>query len=177
MPTPNYRTTLSFDRERNVFVARAPELPHCSGEGASRAEAVARLEEEIEAQVQNMRAHGSNPPAPVDEEALSGEIAVKVSQALHRDLLWQARSEGIELPHLLGEILAAAVEARRGTRGARAGGNRHEPAGVDGNGNRGNGNRGNYAGGNGGRYQNNLLDDRANFIEYVRNLEQGQAGD
>ena len=33
-----------------------------------------------------------------------------------------------------------------------------------------------HAGGNGGRYQNNLLDDRANFIEYVRNLEQGQAG-
>ena len=178
MSTPSYRVTLSFDNERKVFIARAPELAHCHGEGATRAQAIAQLEEEIEAQVQNMRAHGSHPPVAVDEEAVSGELALKVSQTLHRQLLWQARAEGVELDHLAGEILAGALEARRaGPRAARAGGNRPVEAVSDnvGNGPSAPGQSGNANRGRGfnPRYTNNtnLLDDRANFIEYVRNLE------
>ena len=40
MSKPNYRAVVTFDSERKVFSARAPELEHCSGEGASRAEAI-----------------------------------------------------------------------------------------------------------------------------------------
>ena len=35
MSTPSYRVTLSFDNERKVFIARAPELAHCHGEDES----------------------------------------------------------------------------------------------------------------------------------------------
>jgi predicted HicB family RNase H-like nuclease len=176
MSKPNYRAIVTFDSERKLFSARAPELEHCSGEGATRAEAVAKLEEEIDAQLANMLSHGSTPPRSVDEEVFSGEIAAKVSKQLHRDLVYQARSEGVELDHLVGELMAAAMESRRQTRGARSGNNRprEDQMPHDNVGNR-------YDGGGGGRQQrgfggrgNNahLLDDRANFIEYVRGLEQ-----
>ncbi len=174
MSKPNYRATVSFDSERKLFVARAPELEHCSGEGASRAEAIAKLEEEIDAQLANMLSHGSTPPRAADEELFTGEIAAKVSKLLHRDLVYQARSEGVDLDHLVGELLAAAMESRKQHRGVRSGNSRpredqmpHDNVGnrFDGGGGRqrGFGGRGNNA---------HLLDDRANFIEYVRGLEQ-----
>src|SRR5437868_15204134 len=105
MSNPNYRATATFDPDRKVVLARAPELEHCAGEGASRSEAVAKLEEEIDAQLANMLSHGSTPPRAVDEETFSGELTAKVSKLLHRDLAYQARSEGIELDQLVGELL------------------------------------------------------------------------
>ena len=179
MSKPNYRAILTFDSDRKVFSARAPELEHCSGEGATRAEAIARLEEEIDAQLANMLSHGSTPPRAVDEETFSGELTAKVSKLLHRDLAYQARSEGIDLDHLVGELLAAAMESRKQHRGARSGNTRpredHQP--HDNVGNRFDGGGGRQRG-FGGRGNNaHLLDDRANFIEYVRGLEQsGQQG-
>jgi predicted HicB family RNase H-like nuclease len=175
MSKPNYRASVTFDPERKVFLARAPELEHCSGEGATRAEAIARLEEEIDAQLANMLSHGSTPPRAVDEESFSGEIAAKVSKVLHRELAYQARSEGIDLDHLVGELLAAAMESRKQTRGLR-GGNRapQEHLPNDNVGNRYDGGRQRGFGGRGGNAH--LLDDRANFIEYVRGLEQGGNG-
>ncbi|MCU1281134.1 MAG: hypothetical protein JWM53_4680, partial [bacterium] len=173
MSKPNYRATVTFDSERKLFIARAPELEHCSGEGANRAEALTKLEEEIDAQLANMLSHGSTPPRAVDEETFSGEISAKVSKLLHRDLAYQARSEGVELDQLLGELLAAAMESRKQHRGARSGnsrpredhaqhdnvGNRFDSGGGGARPQRGFGGRGNNA---------HLLDDRANFIEYVR---------
>jgi predicted RNase H-like HicB family nuclease len=158
-----------------VFIARAPELEHCSGEGASRAEALAKLEEEIDAQLANILSHGSTPPRAVDEETFSGEITAKVSKLLHRDLAYQARSEGIDLDHLLGELLAAAMESRKQHRSVRSGNSRprEDQQPHDNVGNRFEGGGGRPQRGFGGRGNNaHLLDDRANFIEYVRGLEQ-----
>src|SRR5689334_22649863 len=85
MSKPNYRVIVTFDGERKLFAARAPELEHCTAEGATRAEAIAKAEEEIDAQLANMLSHGSTPPRAVDEEQFSGEVTAKVSKTLHRD--------------------------------------------------------------------------------------------
>src|SRR5262249_7863547 len=154
-----------FDHERKVFLARTPELDHCSAEGATRAEAIARLEEEIQAQVQNMLGNGHHPPTPVDEETFSGELALKLSKQLHRDLAWQARTEGVDIEHLLSEMLSSGLEQRR------SGGRPQRPnRGQQGEHEHGGNNARRSGGGYGGRYNANLLEDRANFIEYVRNL-------
>jgi predicted RNase H-like HicB family nuclease len=179
MSKPNYRVSLSYDSDRKVFVARAPELEHCTAEGATRAEAISRVEEEIDAQLANMLAHGTAPPRSVDEEVFSGELSCKVSRLLHRDLMFQARAEGVDLDHLLGELLAAAVESRKHTHRAQRGGNRHAPEPVphDNFGNRHEGGQrrqGGFGGGRGGYHS--VMEDRANFIEYVRGLEQGGHG-
>lgn len=170
MSKPNYRVVLAYDGERKVFLARAPELEHCTAEGATRAEAIAAIEQEIDAQLANMLSHGTTPPRSVDEETFSGEIAAKVSKTLHRDLHYQARTDGVDLEHLVGELLGQALEARKQNRGGVRSGNR---AHADHDGNRA------FDGNRRGRGNNvHLLDDRASFIEYVRGLEnQGnQAG-
>ncbi len=174
MSQPNYRVQMSFDGERQVFIARAPELEHCFGEGPTRAEALARVEDEIAAQIQNIAAHGSLPPSAVDEESWSGDLAVKVSRTLHRDLAWQARSEGVEMDQLVGELLGASLEARRSSRPGRAGNRAHvDHAPGDNIGNSIGNDRGARSRGNFGGRSTAMLDDRATFIEYVRGLEGG----
>ena len=178
MPQPNYRIQLSFDGERKVFIARAPELEHCFGEGPTRGAALAKVEEEIEAQIQNIHAHGSLPPVAVDEETFTGDVTLKVSKTLHRDLVWQARAEGIELDQMMGELLSAAMEGRRATRAHRPGGNRVQGDSLphDNIGNAVGSDRGSRPRAGFGQRSTAMLDDRATFIEYVRGLENGQAG-
>src|SRR5262245_11258561 len=84
----SYRVVVQWDPERSVWLARVPELEHCRGEGATRAEAMARAEEELDALVANAREGGAPLPPAVDDDAAAytGEITAKVSKSLHRDL-------------------------------------------------------------------------------------------
>jgi predicted RNase H-like HicB family nuclease len=180
---PNYRILVSFDSERSLFVARVPELEHCSADGATRAEAVAKVEEEIAAQVANVKEKGGHVPPALDDGLAqhSGELAVKVSSGLHRDLAWQAKTENVELGALIAEILAAGLEARKARTAQRRAqqpqqqqrardddddrGQRMPPQGQ------GQPRRG------GGRDQRDpryhqIMEDPASFLEYVRQLEQ-----
>lgn len=167
MTKPTYRVLVSYDAERSLFVAHAPELPHCAAEGPSRAAALTAVEEEIEAQLDNARQRGGHLPPPLDEQSHSGELAARISKSLHRELAFQARSEGIELNQLLAELLAAGLEARSRSRG-RPAPRREEGPAPDG----GERDRPRGRGPQGNRYHN-LMEDRANFIEYVRGLESG----
>jgi hypothetical protein len=93
---------------------------------------------------------------------------------LHRDLVYQARSEGIDLDHLVGELLAAGMEGRKASAHRARGGNRATPdhGPSDNVGNRFDGGGRPQRGFGRGGGNSHLLDDRANFIEYVRGLEQ-----
>lgn len=186
MSRPNYRAVLSFDSERKVFVARVPELSHCTGEGATRAEALTRMEEELDALLANMAEKGSRPPQALDEAEFSGELQAKVSRLLHRDLTWQAQLEGVELGPLVAEILAAGLEHRRQQSRPR------RPAASEGQGQgQGQGHshgpssdsqrpRNNFddrrRGPNTAARFHDLLEDRASFVEYVRGLESDGRG-
>ncbi len=170
MSKPNYRVTVQYDSDRKTFVASVLELEHCRAEGATRAEAIAKAEEEIDAQLANMLSHGSTPPRALDEEQFTGEFSLKISKQLHRDLAFFARNEGVDLSHAAGEMLAAAIDARKqgrgrpGSRPSEESGNRHSGANESGP----------RRGGYGRSSYSPALDDRANFIEYVRGLEQSQ---
>jgi predicted RNase H-like HicB family nuclease len=190
MGRPNYRVVLSYDSERKVFIARVPELPHCTGEGSTRSEAILKVEEELDALLANMAERGTRPPPAVDERELTGELVARVSKGLQRELLWQAQIEGVEVGQLISELLAGGLEHRRQStrrppqRGPHeAQGPGHEPRprhgdrfnerspgmpGMPGMDDRG--------GRRGGRFPE-ILEDRAHFIEYVRNLEgEGRGG-
>ncbi len=154
----NYRVTITYQAEGGVFVARAPELRDCSVQAPTRAEVIALIEAEIEDRVGNMQAQGIEIPAPLDEQALDGALALTVTPELTRDLLFQARAAGVELEVLLTEILARAVARSRppgkgGGRPARDGQPRERE-------------------GQGQRYHD-IMENRADFIEYVRSLDQG----
>jgi predicted RNase H-like HicB family nuclease len=165
-----YRVLVQFDPEKNEFVARAPELEHAVGAGATRAEAIARCEEEIAAVVANASERGGRLPPAIDggdDGVASGEITARVSRSLHRELLWQAKNDGVDPAQLLGELVAQALEARR----ARAGGGAPRRSHDD------RGNRGdrNDRGGRGDARYQSIMEDKATFLEYVRGLEQQQS--
>ncbi len=171
MSMHRYRVVIGFDPEKECYVARAPELESCSVEGETAEAALAALDEEVTAQVQNIRDAGGQVPTPLVEEDFSGEVTLKISKSMHRELAWLARLEELPEEQIAGELLTAALSHRLSQRPRRSrpnaqGGERGERGQ-----NRGRG-RGRRDGGQRGRYHQ-IMDDRANFIEYVRGLEQG----
>lgn len=155
----NFRIIVAYSEEKKAFVARAPELQGCEAEGETRAAAVAGLEEEMAAQLQNMKEQGAGPPEPIDLQEFDGALTVKVTPELHRDLVFAARANKVELPLLLTELLTRGVSGRppaRGPRPQQDGGRRRDREG-------------------GGRYHD-IMENRADFIEYVRRLEGGGGG-
>jgi predicted RNase H-like HicB family nuclease len=134
-------------------------------------------------------------------ELLLGRISARISASLHRELLYAARFEGVEVDTVVGELLAEALALRgarslspawrrRGRPEARMGGNaadsrraeRHdedaqptewsEPTWQgERRGGRGRG------GGGGGRFSYAaIMDDKASFLEYVRGLTRDEGG-
>jgi predicted RNase H-like HicB family nuclease len=154
----NYRIIVSYLEEKKAFIARAPELEGCEAQGESRQEALATLEEEMAAQIENMEEQGIAPPQPLDEQDLDGQLSVKVTQALHRDLVFMAKAQKVELETLLVELLSQPTSYR----GAGQGRPRSEG-------------RGRQREGQGRRYHN-IMENREDFIEYVRGLDHGGGG-
>jgi len=176
MSQSNYRIVVSWDAEKKSFTARVPELGQCQAEGASRAEAIGRAEEEIAAQLANMREQGGQPPQALDDKEHEGQFQVKVSKSLHRELEWMAHNEGVGIDQLAGELLSQAAEARRAGRGGR---NHTQPRmqpQSEGPDDRGNRIDTRPRGSNYGPRYHQVMDDRASFLEYVRGLEQGARG-
>jgi predicted RNase H-like HicB family nuclease len=156
----NYRMIVTYSEAKQAFIAEAPELPDCQVEAATRAEALAKLEVEMKAQLENMEAQGVELPRPLDELEFDGNLAVKVTPALHRELAFIAKADGVELDVLLAELLTRGAKERWG--GFR-GGPRREAG------------RGPRREEGGARYHN-IMDNRENFIEYVRSLDTGGGG-
>ena len=172
MSRPNYRVVLSFDGERKVFTARIPELPHCTGEGATRGEAIARIEEDLDAQLATFAERGTRPPSALDDAQFTGEMKVKVSVGLQRELTWQSHNEGVDVSQLAAELLSSGLEQRRQAgRGPRPrGGNDNIGNSISHDAPRGRDFSDRNRGGSGPRFHD-MLEDRAAFVDYVRKLE------
>lgn len=180
MSEHRYRMLIHYDGEKSCYVGRAPELAQCQAEGATAEEVLAALDEEISAQIANIRESGGRVPVPVDLEDHSGEVTLRISKSLHRELRWLAALEELTEEQLAGEILQSAIERRLQERPHR----RRQPGpprgDVDGNtagpdqrprDDRQGGRRG--GGGGGGARYHQIMEDKASFLEYVRGLEQG----
>jgi predicted RNase H-like HicB family nuclease len=164
MSADSYRLLVIFDNEKKKFVARIPELPDLQVEGESRAEAVAKAEEALEEAFRKAASDGTEMPAPFDQTEFTGELTLKVTPTLHRELAFLARHEGVDLNQLVSELLAASVAGRAAPR---TGGHRREEhfrEGREGN-NRRRPPR--------GQDYFNIMEDKASFIDYVRKLDSG----
>lgn len=114
-------------------------------------------------------------------EPQTGELTVTLSRALLRKLGEQAREESISLEELVRELLSESVVLRAWEIMERKiqmrGGNTQGSQGNQ----RGGGNQGGHRGGHRkghrgmshGRYQS-IMDDKATFLEYVRNQERNR---
>ncbi len=160
-----YRILVVYDSQKEKFIASVPELENLKVTGETRAEALSKAEEEVENIFRKAAEKSTELPPPIDGTEYSGELSFTVSPSLHRDLIFMATQERIELDQLPSELLSSALTARtliKSTprRPAREG---HKREGRRDRRPRGD------------RYFD-IMDDKASFIEYVRGLEPGGGG-
>ena len=95
----------------------------------------------------------------------SGQLPVQISPNLHRELAFLAIEDNLEPEQLAAEMITAGIAIKSTGRVVRAGreerGERQEKGGRS---RTGRGGRKDY---------HNIMDDRASFIEYVRNIDTG----
>ena len=156
-----YRILVHFDAEQDQFVARAPEFRDCRAAASTRAEALALVEEEISQRLETMQKEGASLPDALVGGCDPADVTLSLSGPLYRDLQALANEAGVKLEAFLTEQLArlAAVGLVARQRSRAEHGDRGQRGGRRG----------------GGRYHD-IMGNRADFIEYVRGLEQGGSG-
>ncbi|MBW2701520.1 MAG: type II toxin-antitoxin system HicB family antitoxin [Deltaproteobacteria bacterium] len=158
-----YRVNITYDNDKQKFVASVPELTGLRVEAETRTDAFALVEEAIETRFREAAESKKEMPTPLDSSEFSGDLQTSISESLHRELHHLALAEGVEFNQLLSEMLSAGV-ARRTQGPARRDNSRQERSSSR---RRNPRQKQDY---------NNIMDDRANFIEYVRNMDGGGRG-
>ncbi len=166
-----YRILVHYDPERSHFVARVPELGDVKAEAASRGEALTKAEEAIDEAIRRAAGEERELPQPLDRAEFSGELTVSLSPSLHRELAFLALEDGLEPEQLAAELINTGVAIKStGKLRSGAGGRGADADAKGGNRRRGGGRKSNK------KSYHNILDDRAAFIEYVRNIDGGGGG-
>ncbi len=161
-----YRLEVSYVSDKQLFVASIPELKDIRATGATRAEALTQVEEQLEAAFRKAAENGTEMPKPIDGQEFSGEVALELSPSLHRELAFLAARDKIEINQLAVEMLAAGA-ARRIAPNSQE---RPRPRS-----NQSRSGRQNRRPGKGKNYFD-IMDDKASFIEYVRGLDNKGGG-
>ena len=104
-----YTITLRADDDGG-WVARIQELPGCTADGDTQAEALAELEQAKREWIQAALEDEVPIPQPESDERLpSGKWVQRVARSLHKNLVRLARMEGISLNQLVATVLARYV--------------------------------------------------------------------
>ncbi len=196
-PSEEYLTQIHFDRSARQFVGTVHEFPEIRIVGTTKAQVLADLDRKVEQQISHLRSKGTNTPQPIATRKYPEKLELPISQALYRKLDVLSRQEKTAIEGLVAEMLAGAVEKRfeappsqkqhshghshqdrdrhhdnRHSHGSHQGGRSHnsnQGGGSPGNSRRPQNNN-NRRGGQGRNYHD-TMDNRENFLEYVRSLE------
>jgi antitoxin HicB len=96
------------EENREYWVARVAELPHCMIDGATAEEAVREIEEVKLDWLRSCLERGVKIPLPVPDE-FSGQIRLRIPPSIHKQLSNLASLEHVSLNQLMSNILAEAV--------------------------------------------------------------------
>jgi RNA polymerase sigma-B factor len=94
--------------------AKVEELPGCSAEGSTPAEAADRVEGAIKDWIAEATASGREVPKPRSVASHSGRLLVRMPQSLHAELARAAEREEVSLNQFITSSLASAVHWRGG---------------------------------------------------------------
>ena len=180
-----YTLQTFFDKGPKSFVATVAEFPEMKVTGISRDAVVREIENRLESHVENLRRRGEQLPEAIAARKYPEKLELRISQGLFRRLDNLSRHEKTSLDQLIVEMLAAGVEKRleppqRPQQDRRPqqhqGGNRQQHnQGEPGNRRHPHSQQqqhGRRGVGHGRNYQE-TMENRENFMEYVRNLEKG----
>jgi predicted RNase H-like HicB family nuclease len=110
-----YPKHVFWSDEDEGFIALAPDLPGASAFGETEAEAVAELDQAIDAWVEAARAAGNAVPTPSRPAAASlpsGKVLVRMPKGLHRRAALCAEREDVSLNQFIVACIAEAVGER-----------------------------------------------------------------
>lgn len=173
-----YTLQIFFDGDEAVFRAGFLEFPELRVADESRKEAIYAAEDKLHSHLAALRQSGKPVPQPFRTREYPSTLEVPISQTLYRKLEVKRHQERVSMDQIVTEILTAACENRKVSEG-----NSHDNRGNDRGGRRPNNQSGGK--GRGGQQQgrggqghrrggyNDTMDNRENFMEYVRNLEKG----
>jgi hypothetical protein len=173
-----YRVTISFDPERERFLARVPELG-VEVDGESRAAAVEAAEAAVDARVEAAATGGQALPAPLDAAPPAADLTLTLAPTVHRELLHAAQAARLSPEQLAAQLLSHALGQRGAPGRARPQVQGEEQGPAREQDDRRGPPRGQDPGRGGRRRQEGYrpdLDDKGHFLAYVRELEKGGGG-
>lgn len=199
----DYTLVANYDRNARQFIGSCLEIPILRASAATRELALKDLETRLESHLQDLKRRNAALPEAIYSRRYPERLELRISQGLYRRLDVLSRHEKVALDQLLVELLTSAVERRfegssrqasqhqqqhqhqndrRPDRdrqhnshpNSQGGGQRQHQGQGQGQGQ----NRRNQGGNLRGRSYHDTMDNRENFLEYVRNLEKsgGAAG-
>lgn len=172
-----YTLQVFFDQEEGMYRAGFLEFPELRVTEATRKDAVYEAEDKLYSHLAALRQSGQPVPQPIRSREFPSKLEVTISQNLYRKLEARRYQERVTMDQLVTEVLTSAMERKaaseqqgerqqgggqgnnRGRGGQQSKGGRQQQGGGGGRGNR--------------RTYNETMDNRENFMEYVRNLEKG----
>ena len=180
-----YRIVVHFDSEHERFSARVPELD-VEASGETRSEALEAAESAIEAKYEAAATDGdSDLPPPIDLQQVEGELTVQLSEPLARELKYHADRSKMTSEAMAEQLLARAIgllnvglrpPPRPRPERSAEGESKNKKDDNQPNERGGRKGRGRGRGGQGGRRGEGYrpeIEDQANFLAYVRDMEKG----
>jgi predicted RNase H-like HicB family nuclease len=109
MDAPRYPKHVFWSDDDEGFIAVAPDLPGSSAFGETEAEALAELDQAIDAWIEAARAAGNGVPAPsrpASPSLPSGKVLVRMPRTLHQSLTREADREDVSLNQFMVYVLS-----------------------------------------------------------------------
>lgn len=110
-----YTIQTFWEDDDGGYIATVPDLPGCSAFGETVQEAVAEVEDAIEAWIEAAKAAGNpipQPSRPAMAGEFSGKVLLRMPRELHRGLSTAAEREGVSLNQYMVYLLAGNHVAR-----------------------------------------------------------------
>lgn len=197
-PADEYSVYSYFDRNAKMFAAAVVEFPELKATSNTRETVLVEIERKLESELQKRKQNNEPMPEPIHARRYPDKLDLAISQGLFRRLDLLSRHEKVSLDQLVVELLTASVEKRlapasqqqqqqpqhherdrdRRPQGRSQNNNNNQQQRGNNNNqrqqhnNNSNSNNNNRRAGQGRNYHD-TMDNRENFMEYVRNLEKG----
>jgi predicted RNase H-like HicB family nuclease len=107
-----YPIEVHYSAEDDGFIALARDLPGCSAFGTTQAEAIAEIQDAIQAWQEAAQAAGNPVPEPSrlsQDELPSGRVLLRLPRSLHATLIQAAKNDGVSLNQHMVSLLSAGV--------------------------------------------------------------------
>jgi predicted RNase H-like HicB family nuclease len=168
-----YTLQVHYDKGGRSYQAGFAEFPEIRATGNQKESVIHEAESRLENHIQNLRRDGKPVPEALHARRYPERLEVRLSQNLYRRLDAQSRQEKVGLDQVVTELLTMALDKKaEPARGHEPRHERHSPPRHGGNQRERGGQHGQHRRHGRGNYQE-TMENRENFMEYVRNLEKG----